>query len=617
MTHSKTFKRPKILFFFLSLLLSSLLFSQVPNNPDAFMATWRITENEKSITIPTYPGEIYDYNIDWGDGTINMHVAGDITHSYTETGDFTVSITGVFPRIYFNSYNSSLEEIPPYTIGVQQLISIDQWGTNAWSSMNSAFNGCLNLQILASDAPNLNQVNDASFMFAFCINLNNNLNHWDVSNITHMEFMFFYCFNFNQLLNNWDVSHVSNMSYLFSACENFNQPLNNWDVSQVTDMSYLFSGCENFDQPLNNWDVSNVTDMASLFERCTNFNQTLNLWNVKNVQDMSYMFYKTTLFNQDISNWNVKNVQEMNAMFFSSTSFNQDISNWNVKNVLNMSYMFSEATSFNQNISKWNVENVQFMDYMFLEASNFNQALGQWNIKNVLNMTDMLYDSGLSTANYDSTLIGWSSKVLQNKVNFQTNTTYCLSQEARQYIIDTYDWNISDGGPAIGFGEDQDNDGLTDCADDCPGDATNTCNAIMCDDDKYQICHRKQNGTYQTLCVSLEDYQMHKAHGDSDGACESASASKIASKTKTTVVSFHEGLTLYPNPANNNITISGLTNTPHTIEIRDITGKLLISNHLNDSNASYTINLTSLPQGLYLFTLKNTKETVVKKIIKE
>ena len=57
--------------------------------------------DDNQITIPTFPGETYNYSVDWGDGTTSENVAGDITHTYEAPGTYTIEISGDFPRIFF------------------------------------------------------------------------------------------------------------------------------------------------------------------------------------------------------------------------------------------------------------------------------------------------------------------------------------------------------------------------------------------------------------------------------------------------------------------------------------------------------------------------------------
>ena len=65
--------------------------------------TWRTTSPNETITIPTAPGETYNYEVDWeGLGVFEEPVTTNASHPYSEPGDHTVRIRGTFPRIYFN-----------------------------------------------------------------------------------------------------------------------------------------------------------------------------------------------------------------------------------------------------------------------------------------------------------------------------------------------------------------------------------------------------------------------------------------------------------------------------------------------------------------------------------
>ena len=66
----------------------------------------------------------------------------------------------------------------------------------------------------------------------------------------------------------WNTSRVTDMSQLFyaetaadtvSCMYQFNEDLNAWDVGQVTSLEGTFSGALMFNQPLGGWDVSKVT----------------------------------------------------------------------------------------------------------------------------------------------------------------------------------------------------------------------------------------------------------------------------------------------------------------------------------------------------------------------
>ena len=375
------------------------LFGAIPSkieNTAPFITTWK-TDNpgvscSSCITIPTTGGG-YNYDVDWeNDGVYDdFGVSGDITHDYGTPGTYQVAIRGNFPRIYFNNF--------PGTSGspisdAEKLLSIDQWGDIAWASMNNAFSGCINLAGQAVDVP-------------------------DLTSVTDMAYMFYRASSFNQDIGGWDVSSVTDMAYMFSAADSFNQNIGGWDVSSVTYMYAMFSGADSFNQNIGGWDVSSVTSMFG-------------------------MFYYAVSFNGDIGGWDVSSVTSMGLMFYSASSFNQDIGGWDVSNVTNMGSMFWEASSFNQDIGGWDVSSVTNMDRMFLEASSFNQDIGGWDASSVTNMDQMLNNSGLSTTNYDSTLIGWAAQDVRDSINLgAVSLTYCAGEAARNILINDHNWIIS------------------------------------------------------------------------------------------------------------------------------------------------------------------------------
>lgn len=67
-----------------------------------FITKWRTTINNEIITIPA-TGSGYNYSVDWGDGNTSTGQTGDALHTYSLPGIYSVSITGTFPRIYFDN----------------------------------------------------------------------------------------------------------------------------------------------------------------------------------------------------------------------------------------------------------------------------------------------------------------------------------------------------------------------------------------------------------------------------------------------------------------------------------------------------------------------------------
>ena len=280
----------------------------------------------------------------------------------------------------------------------KRLIDVEQWGTNVWTILAKAFKDYPNMDVTATDVPDLSACQDVNYMFSGCeslVNANGSISGWQTANVTNMSGMFYGATAFNQLLN-WNTANVTGMSNMFSGATAFNQPLN-WNTANVTDMSGMFSGATAFNQPIGNWNTGNVTNMANMFASATSFNQPLN-WNTANVTNMGGMFYGATAFNKPL-NFNTVNVTNMWGMFQNAFSFNQPL-NWNTQNVATMGYMFAKSgygvvgnMSFNQDISSWNTANVTDMQSMFMNNIAFNQPIGTWNTAKVTNMSWMFYGS--------------------------------------------------------------------------------------------------------------------------------------------------------------------------------------------------------------------------------
>ena len=429
-----------------------------------FITKWRITGSNEVITIPTI-GSGYNYIVNWGDGNSSA-ATGDVSHTYTGPGIYMVSITGTFPRIYFNSTGVSKDKI----------IEISQWGTNPWESMSSAFDSCTNLNITATDAPVLSGVNDMSSMFYDCEKLNPTgaaataLNSWHTDAVTKLDNTFFGATVFNQKISNWNTANVTDMEAMFWGATAFNQDIGNWNTANVTNMKDMFYEASAFNQDIGHRNTANVLNMEGMFYEATSFNQDIDHWNTARVTNMFAMFEDAIAFNQDIGHWNTAKVTNMRNMFlfFGATAFNQNIGNWNTANVTDMGYMFYGATAFNQDIGHWNTAKVTVMGYMFLGATAFNQNIGHWNTAKVIDMygmfwgatafnqdlgnwkiaylsdmTYMLDNSGLSVANYDRTLIDWAAQAPPPILRLSAGgLKYCAGADARSKLISTYGWAI-------------------------------------------------------------------------------------------------------------------------------------------------------------------------------
>lgn len=252
----------------------------------------------------------YNYNVDCeSDGVLEAEgVTGDFVCVYNARGRFRISIydnTGKregFPRIQFPLF------------GGGTLVGINQWGTGKWTSMAGAFARCKDLSDeggAATDAPDLSEVDDLSFMF---------------------------------------------------QNTKFNQDISKWDTSTIYNMQGMFAGAKLFNQNIGGWDTANVEDMSNMFEEATAFNQDIGDWDTGYVRNMTKMFEDATVFNQNIGRWDTRFVENMSKMFSGASSFNQDIGLWDIRAVKNMSLMFEKASAFDQSLSEWDLRYLISLD---------------------------------------------------------------------------------------------------------------------------------------------------------------------------------------------------------------------------------------------------------------
>ncbi len=222
-----------------------------------------------------------------------------------------------------------------------------------------------------------------------------------------------------------------------------------WGTRAWTSMSGAFANTNNL--VINATDIPNfsaMTNASSMFMGASQLTTIPNIndWDVSTITNMASMFFGTP-FNADISDWDVSNVTNMNNMFGNASEFNQDISNWNTASLTLIESMFSYAVAFNQDISSWDVSQIDSTISLFSHAAAFDQNLAAWNIANVLAMHDMFVDSGMSTTNYDATLIGWATQAVESNVTFNAiGTQYCAAWQQHATFIATYNWTILDDG---------------------------------------------------------------------------------------------------------------------------------------------------------------------------
>jgi surface protein len=258
---------------------------------------------------------------------------------------------------------------------------------------------------------------------------NQDISHWDVSNVTNMVSMFFNADSFNVDISTWNVSSVTNMKLMFRGATAFNQSLNRWDVSNVTNMNRMFLLASAFDGRIENWDVSGVTGMTEMFKDASAFDQDLSSWCVTNFQYNPPTNFATNAPLQaahypnwgncpqsydvaslatgafvnsngciDCSALNIGDYFELGgdtllvvdrAMLDSLVLLHADLSKVCVSNITDMKDALRGLRWFNSDIGAWDVSNVTDMSNMFFKSRIFNQDIGNWDVSSVTRMPAM------------------------------------------------------------------------------------------------------------------------------------------------------------------------------------------------------------------------------------
>ena len=221
-----------------------------------------------------------------------------------------------------------------------------------------------------------------------------------------------------------------------------------WGVLDLS-TSAAFYGCTNLDASATDAPTVSTTSLANSFNNCTNFNGAIGNWDIGTVTTLNSCFFNASTFNKSLNSWNVSNVTNLFRTFRDCNSFDQDLNSWDTSNVATMFHTFYNCQQFNGDIYSWDTTNVENMREMFFNCDLFDQSLAAWTIANVSNFINFMKNAtGLSTSNYDATLIAWQANPHDNNIsiNFGDSIYSAAAAPARQSLIDDDGWTIIDGG---------------------------------------------------------------------------------------------------------------------------------------------------------------------------
>ena len=183
--------------------------------------------------------------------------------------------------------------------------------------------------------------------------------------------------------------------------------IKNWGDIAWTSMQNSFAGC------------NQLTDVSA--EDVPNLSSTITLYGI---------FSNCTLITSvNLTNWDVSNIQDFRYALDSCPNLSvANITSWSLTSAIDVRFMFYNADSFDYSFANWDITSILYMDG-FLQAA-----------------------TGLSTANYDATLISWAAQAPTSgiSINFGGSkyTSGGSAEAARTSLQVTYGWTIVDGGPA-------------------------------------------------------------------------------------------------------------------------------------------------------------------------
>ena len=108
-----------------------------PYIAEPMITRWNMPAGQ-TLQFPLRSGTLYDFEIDWGDGTVQSITADSAAHTYTDAGIYTVKIKGSLPALFMKANASS-----PYLIEVVDL------GSTGWTNLSDAFYTATNLTSFA------------------------------------------------------------------------------------------------------------------------------------------------------------------------------------------------------------------------------------------------------------------------------------------------------------------------------------------------------------------------------------------------------------------------------------------------------------------------------------
>lgn len=202
------------------------------------------------------------------------------------------------------------------------------------------------------------------------------------------------------------------------------------------------------------WGIFDFGNVAGAFFGCSNLTITAtDKPGLTGTTDFSNNFRVTPLILDiyGIAAWDWSTVTNLFATFFGS-GFGSSLDGANFDSLTNLNYTFY-SSNFNSLIGQDQVGGrlplVTNMGSTYQLASSFNQNLGVYNIESVTSIANLASGAGLSTANYDLTLVSWAGQTVNSGLTPDFGsakyTGFSTAGTAHTKLINELGWTITDG----------------------------------------------------------------------------------------------------------------------------------------------------------------------------
>lgn len=228
-----------------------------------------------------------------------------------------------------------------------------------------------------------------------------------------------------------------------------------WGRTGFINMESAFYGCSNLttmDDPDGEW-CSNVTVFGVFARSCSSLT-TLDVsnWNTSNVASFANFVQGCSLLTTlDVSNWNTSNATRFDSFVQGCSLLTTlDVSNWNTSNVTNFVNFIRNCQSLTVlNVLNWDTSNVvNFFGFIINTGNEVDLDVSNWIVTGVTNFSFFATNGSLSVTNYDILLNTFAAQSVNSDLSIGMGSSqYSTSGEtARNTLITTYNWTISDAG---------------------------------------------------------------------------------------------------------------------------------------------------------------------------